>query len=239
MRQHPLLGRLLALLALAAIPFGVGSDRAEATADPCASGLDADALCNVEPELRRSYLMLERVAELADYHGPISALVRERRVTIRWDWDDTDRTHLGSFNPLTNQVLLPAHIRGEPDRVEATILTHELWHAHASQQGWYRPASRASCLQDERSAFGTGVVYYSRFLSMAGADATPRSTVDSWLIQLDRDWRRRGGTAAALDAVSNEHLVRDGYMQRCLRYPSWQTAALPGWLSGGAEEASH
>ena len=236
MRPLLLIGRLLALLAWTTVPLTVDHRPAEAATDPCPPGFQWDSLCNVEPELQRSYLLLERLTELADYGEPISALVRERRVTIRWDWDDTDRAHLGSFDPLTNEVLLPAHVRGEPDRVEATILAHELWHAYNSSQGWYRAANRANCLQDERSAFSTGVVYYSRFLAMAGADPSPRSAVDSLLVRLDQDWRGRGGTAAALDAVANEHLVRDGYLQRCMRYPSWQ-AALPGWLSSTPEDA--
>lgn len=229
------LARLCSTAALALLLGGLAWPAATASAETCAPDAPWQSLCNVEPELRRSYQLIEQVAQPAEARDRISGIVRERRVTVRWVVDDQPN-HLGSYNALTNEVLVASSLRGEPDRVEASILAHELWHAYGGMQGWYRPATRAACLQDERSAFSTGLVFYHALRAASGADAGPRGVIDGWLIQLEQDWQRRGGDAG-LEAVANEHLVRDGYLQRCLQYPAWQVN-LPGRLSPWAVEST-
>ena len=230
MQLTAVLRRFVPALVLGAMVLGVGRPAPVDGAGPCPLDAAWDSLCNVEPELRRSYGLIEQVVDLPGTRDRISGMVRERRVNVRWNWDDVNIAHLGAFNALTSEVLVSAHVRGEPDRVEASILAHELWHAYGGMQGWYRPATRAACLQDERSAFATGLLFYDHLLARSGPEAAPRSQVDAWLMQLVQDWRRRGGGESAMEAIANEHLVRDGYLQRCLRYPA-SNAALPGWLS--------
>lgn len=224
MRGVSFFARILSTSLLALLLGGLARPVAAASAEACPPDAAWESLCNVEPELRRPYLLIEQVAELPGSRDRISGIVRERKVTIRWDWVDGGPNHLGSYNAITGEVLVAASLRGEPDRVQASVLAHELWHAYGGLQGWYRPATRAACLEDERSAFGTGLLFYRAFRAASGPDAAPRSLIDGWLVQLDQDWLRRGANQPALEAIANEHLVRDGYMQRCLQYPAWQLA---------------
>ena len=193
-------------------PGAVGE--AWADVEPCAEGAPWESLCNVEPELRRSFLRLERVAELAHFRERISGMVRNRRVTIEWEWSLTDRETLGGYNRRTHQVLMPPHLRGGPDRVEAAIMAHELWHAYTEHVGVFQPFTAANCLEDERQAFKVGMLFYVR-LYAAEAPSELANDTEGFLWLLAREWDRRGGSDAALDALAQEHVVDRGYYFRC------------------------
>ncbi len=207
---------MLGLVAL----FGASSvGDVAAAAAACVSGTPRESLCNVEPELRRSYLLIEQVEDLAFTRERIANVVRGRHVSIVWDWNDLDQNHLGAFRAHDSQVVIPAHVRGQPAYVEAAILAHELWHAHASSQNLY-PATVSGCLENERAAFMVGVAYYHRLLEPSLDLSTPRTDIDARMFALDQDWQQHGGTQSALESLAGDHLARNGYHQRCARYPS-------------------
>ena len=62
------------------------------------------------------------------------------------------------------------------------------------------------------------MAYYSRFLQQS-ADRSPRSEVDARMQALDQQWRQRGASQVAFESLADEHLARNGYHQRCGRYP--------------------
>ena len=190
---------------------------AQASSEPCGASPDWSSLCNVEPELRQPFLMIEQVVDLSYSRDRLSRIVRDRNVTIDWDWNAASAIHLGAYLPRSGQVLVAARVRGEPARVEASILAHELWHAYGSWQGQYRPFTEASCLADERAAFMTGLLYYNRLLTQSG-DARPGSPLDDLMMQIDARWRLSGGDQAALEAIADDHLGVDGYHQYCAQF---------------------
>jgi hypothetical protein len=214
-----LAGRIVVgLAALGLVVAGqAGQARAvEVAAERCPAGTPRDSLCNVEPELRPAYLAIERVADLPHTGQRIAVLVRERRVRIDWDWGDTNPYHLGQYRAADGRVVVAAHLRGQPDRVEAAVLAHELWHAYAASQGLF-PATMAGCLEDEKAAFMVGAAYYNRLLHRS-ADREPRSEIDARMLAIDREWFRRGASQADLETLADEHLASNGYLQRCARY---------------------
>ena len=154
------------------------------------------------------------MAELAYFRERISGMIRNRHVTVEWDWSITDQDTLGGFHRRTRQVLMPPHLRGGPDRVEAAILAHELWHAYAEHVGWFQPLTASSCLEDERQAFKVGLLFYVR-LHAAEAPSEPAGGPDGFLWLLAREWDRRGGSDAALAEMAQEHVVDRGYYFRC------------------------
>jgi hypothetical protein len=206
----------LAALGLVAMGSAAEVRGFAAAAELCPPGTPRDSLCNVEPELRRAYLAVERVGDLPYTGERIAALVRERRVRIEWDWADANPYHLGQYRAAAGQVAIAAHLRGQPDRVEAAVLAHELWHAYAGSHNLF-PATAAGCLEDEKAAFMVGAAYYNRLLHLA-ADKAPRSEVDARMQAIDREWLGRGGAQADLDTLADEHLAANGYLQRCSRY---------------------
>jgi hypothetical protein len=195
----------------------VGAGVVSAAPEPCPPNTPWESLCNVEPELRRSYLLIEQVGDLDTSRDALSGMVRDRKVRVEWDWQDVNVTHLGAFMPWTRQVLVPAHIRGQPDRVEAAILAHELMHAFANHLGLFRPFTQQSCLEDEKLAFMIGQIYYDRVSQFSGRPDRPATNLDATFSLQQLDWALRGGKRAGLEQMAHEHLIRNGYLAHCTR----------------------
>jgi hypothetical protein len=215
--RRPRLGRL-GPLALGALLAGLllRAGEVRAAPEPCPPDAPWEALCNVEPELRPSYLWLERVAELTYFRERISGTVRDRRVTVEWDWEASDPNQLGAYELRTRRVLLPTHLRGGPDRVEAAIMAHELWHAYADLHGRHRPLTLHTCLEDEKEAFAVGVLFYAHVYARTGEPGRPMTAADDHLRQLMLEWEEGGGTDAVLAAMAQRHVVDKGYFFRCM-----------------------
>lgn len=208
---------LLVSLALVWASLLASTSGVQAAPEPCPPGTPWDSLCNVEPELRRSYLLIEQVADLPWFRDRISGMVRDRKVTVEWDWHDLQRSHLGAFYSETNKVLIPAAVRGNTDRVEAAILAHELWHSYANLLGWHRPFSLQSCLQDEKEAWMVGMTFYLKIYALGSERPEPHNEIDVMMMSTLYRWWQLGGGTPALESLANEHLAVNGYLQHCAR----------------------
>ena len=175
-----------------------------------------ESTCNIEPQLVAGYLRIEQVQDLGFYRDRISAMVRDRHVTVEWEAQETDLTHLGRFNARSRQVLIPRAIAREPDRVKAAIMAHELWHAVYAVRGYRRELSPSErCLDNEREAFQTGLVFYDRMTRITAEPLVPLSRTDGYLFDLMFRWADRGSGPDGLRSLADEHVVQQGYHDRC------------------------
>ena len=207
-------GALVIWAALSGPPSPVG--HAQAAPERCPTDAPWESLCNVEPELRRSYLWIERVADLTFFRERISGVVRNRQVTVEWAWEITDPDFLGGFSARNRRVVLPVHLRGGPDRVEAAIIAHELWHGYGDLTGRHRPETFQNCLEDEREAFMVGMLFYDRLYALTPERRQPTPGADAHFHGLRREWEERDGTDATLATMADEHVRNRGYFLRCL-----------------------
>lgn len=189
---------------------------ARADPEPCPPDVGWDSLCNVEPELRRAFLWLERVDGLPHFRDRISAMVRDRHVTVEWDWDDWNTDHLGAYHRKTRQIKVPIHLReNSPNRVLAGILAHELWHAHAEVRGLFQPFTARACLDDERDAFVVGLLFYANVYWISGEPGRPMHEADEFYRELMLEWEQGGATAETLQTMAREYLADKGYVFIC------------------------
>jgi hypothetical protein len=196
-------------------PLLVPVGRGHAAVQPCPDDSPWSSLCNVEHDLRPSYLWIEQVKELSHLRDRLSGMVRNRRVSVVWGHDIKDPDFLGGFKPQTREVVVAGHLRGGPDRVESAIIAHELWHAYGHHHG-RNTRTLHGCLDDEKEAFGVGLLFYDRLLAVSGERPLPKPGVDSFFYGLREDWKERGGSDAAMAAMADEHVKNRGYLFHCL-----------------------
>ena len=211
--------RLLATLALACALLSASSGDARA-APECGVGAQApwESLCNVDGTLRPSYLWLERV-DLRGFDGfrdRISGMVRDKKVTVEWS-REVPPGILGAWHSQTRRVLIPAQLQGQPDRVEAAILAHELWHSYNHLTGTHRPFTIASCLADEREAYMVGQLFYAGVFSLTGENTITSSPLDRTFLLDALAWIRSRTPAETLAAMAERHVRDNNYAAVCAR----------------------
>ncbi len=169
-----------------------------------------ESLCNVHPDLHAAFLRIEQLP--FDYQRDrISAMVRDRHVTVEWEPFDSGATHLGRFNLREATVWIPQRITREPTRVKGAIVAHELWHAATEVYQLLGPKSQWDpveyCLEDESGAFINGLAAFSFFADQDGWPR-PRTALDAYLMGLALD-------PSHSDTLAEQHLEEDGYHERC------------------------
>jgi hypothetical protein len=202
-------------ISMAALQLPVPAGRAHATVETCSPDASWSSLCNVEHDLRPSYLWIEQVEDLTYFRERISGMVRNRHVSVRWDRQIKDPDFFGGFKPQTREVFVAGHLRGGPDRVESSIIAHELWHAYGHHHG-RNTRTLYGCLEDEKEAFAVGLLFYDRLLAVSRERPVAKPGVDSFFYGLRLEWQARGGTDAAMAAMADEHVKNRGYLFHCL-----------------------
>jgi hypothetical protein len=207
------LGGVAASMAALHLPVPPGG--AQVAGEPCPGDAPWSSLCNVEHDLRPAYLWIEQVKELSFFRERLSGMVRNRRVSVVWGHEIKDPDFLGGFKPQAREVVVAGHLRGGPDRVESSIIAHELWHAYGHHHG-KNTRTLHGCLEDEKEAFAVGLLFYDRLLAVSGERPVPKPGADSFFYGLREEWKQRGGTDAAMAAMADEHVKNRGYLFHCL-----------------------
>jgi hypothetical protein len=185
-----------------------------------------ESLCNVEEGLHDAYLLLEHIASDGqdDVPGRVSAVVRDRLVSVEW-YPNADPTSvraglMGMYNEGTHRILLPQGLRGEPLRVRSSVMAHELGHAallYDEVAAGLRPAE--TCLEHEARAYKVGIIVYERARHLIDEPGGAEGSVDRHLAdELDLWWRFSGGetfTPSGLDDLANRHIFLHGYAIDC------------------------
>ncbi len=202
-------------VSMAALQLAVPSSWAHAAAETCAPDAPWKSLCNVEHDLRPAYFWIEQVKDLSFFRERLSGMVRNRRVSVKWERQIKDPDFFGGFKPRTREVFVAGHLRGGPDRVESSIIAHELWHAYGHHHGRFARTLHG-CLEDEKEAFTVGMLFYDRILAVSGEPPGPRPGADTFFYGLWSEWKRRGGSDAAMATMADEHVQTRGYWFHCL-----------------------
>ena len=225
---RPLTFMLLAAVAWTGfVPASVAyAERPSRVAALCGAGDVAwDSLCNVEPDLREAFVLIEQIGggEGLLLRDRLSAMVRDRHAAIDWHPDQSlSVTHpglLGMFDPSTGRVYVPRGLKDEPLRVRTAVLAHELTHAIWQVDGMDGDEEPAlACLANEALAYRVGLVLYARLIMMTNEGLEPRSRTDAGLQRELGAWLKLSDgklTADALDKLAAAHLLRNGYVERC------------------------
>lgn len=223
---------LLTYLALSAATAAVGrvtpALAQERVGVMCGHGpVPWESLCNVEPELHDAFRWIERIGGGEDFflRDRLSAMIRDRHAAIDWHPNgDLPIIHpglLGLYDPSTGRVYVPQALKGQPERVKATILAHELAHAiwQVDEMGAGLDAVRG-CLANEALAYNVGLLLYARVFGLSGEGDYPESAVDQLIMgdaaELGRLLNERGADEA-FRLAATRHLVRSGRRSRCAR----------------------
>jgi hypothetical protein len=221
---------LFIALAFAVLPSGTAHaqtpDRVRAM---CGAGPVAwESLCNVDPGLHDSFILIEQIGGSPDFivRNRLSAMIRDRHAAIDWHPNEAlPSIHpglLGLYDSSTRRVYVPRALGQEPLRVKTTILAHELTHAiwDVDDMGAGMDRARA-CVANEALAYRVGIILYPRLYAISGEGERPRSALDANLMRDVLDWLELSGgqrfTTEGLNQLTTRHLTRGGYVQRCAR----------------------
>ena len=219
---------LLAVVAWPGLaPVGVAyAERPSRVVALCGAGdVPWDSLCNVEPELREAFTLIEQIGggEGLLLRDRLSAMIRDRHAAIDWHPDQSlSVTHpglLGMFDTSTGRVYVPQGLKHEPLRVRTAILAHELMHAIwdvDAMDGDEEPA--IACLANEATAYRVGMLLYARVLAMTNEGSQPLSQADANLQHDLGAWLAYSGgklTVEGLDRLAADHVIGNGYVERC------------------------
>ena len=207
----------------ASVVYAARPSRVEAL---CGAGdVPWDSLCNVEPELREAFVLIEKIGggEGLLLRDRLSAMIRDRHAAIDWHPDPSiSVTHpglLGMFDSSTGRVYVPQGLRDEPLRVRTAILAHELTHAIWEVDGMDADLDPAlACVGNEMMAFRVGILMYARVIGMTDEGTRPRSQTDAGLQQQLAVWLQLSDgklTVEGLDKLAAAHVLRNGYVEHC------------------------
>ena len=186
-----------------------------------------ESLCNVDPGLRESFLLIEQIGGEPDFlvRNRLSAMIRDRHAAIDWHPNAAlPSIHpglLGMYDSMTRRVYVPQALKTEPRRVRTAVLAHELAHAiwDADHVGAEMDGALA-CLSNEALAYKVGILIYARLYFMTGEGDGPQSAHDAELMSHLGAWVQLSAgqrpTADGLDLLTGQHLLSNGYFERCL-----------------------